>query len=478
MKRVLIGRKEEQEIFRNAFNSKLAEMVAVVGRRRVGKTYLIRRTCEDRMLFEMSGIMNATREEQLWNFMQKLRQYAPDAILPTPPTNWMEAFQMLITVLEKRDKKKKGVVFFDELPWLDTHRSGFLKGLEFFWNSWAENQKIVVVICGSAASWMIRKVINHKGGLHNRVTRRIELKPFTLTETEAYLKSREVFMDHYQQIQLYMVTGGIPHYLKEVKPGKSAIQNMDLMCFTHGGLLVNEFKNLYEALFESAEYHTAIVRALAGKLKGLTRDEILKKSDLPNGGKVSMVLTELEQSGFIASYQPFKKLKKHTLYRLVDEYSLFYLRFIEPNPGTGTHKGQHLSQTAAWRTWTGYAFENICFKHLNQIKKALGISGMFSSASSFYKKGTTGEPGAQIDLVLDRADSIVNIFEIKFLNGEYSMTKDYAKTLRERNWTFLQATKTRKRVSICMITTYGMKHNQHSLGLVENQLDMTCLFDR
>ncbi len=473
----LVGRLKEQQILLEALQSSEAEMLSVIGRRRVGKTFLINEVYKDYISFEVSGIQHAPREEQLMNFVIRLAQFSPETIVTKPPKNWLAAFVLLIDYLKKKESNQKQVVFFDELPWMATHKSGFLRALSFFWNSWASKQNIVVVICGSAASWMINKVVRHKGGLHNRITKRIHLQPFNLSETKTYLQQRQVYYDHYQIITLYMAMGGIPHYLKEVKGKKSAVQNIDEICFSATGLLKEEFSNLYLALFDNAEHHIAIVRALATTQKGMSRAEIIHASKLPNGGKITRVLEELDHSGFINAYHPFGKKKKEKLFRLTDAYSLFYLRFIENNRQEGERIWQLLSQTQAWKTWSGYAFENVCLQHLPQIKKALGIAGVYSVSSSFYKKGTATTVGTQIDLLIDRNDHVINLFEIKFYNTAFTLSKNYAQNLREKIRVLRETTKTKKHISIVLITTYGVKNNSHSLGLVDNDLNMDILFE-
>lgn len=474
----LIGRVEERKVLEKALQSPKAEMVSVIGRRRVGKTFLVKSVYEGRIDFEITGIQHATRKEQLRNFMIQLSNFSKGSFPQTEPKDWLEAFHFLSKFLEMKQKREKMVVFLDELPWLSTHRSGFLKGLSFFWNSWAVNQNIVVVICGSAASWMIRKVVHHKGGLHNRITRRITLRPFTLVETEDFLKAKKINLDRYQILHLYMAMGGVPHYLDEIEAGKSAAQNINQICFSENGLLFDEFSKLYSSLFENSEAHVRIIRALAKKRRGLTRSEIVQDSHLPEGGGATKVLEELLHSGFISMNFPFGKKKKDSLYRLTDEYSLFYLQFIEKNQGEGQGAWQQLSQTQAYTSWAGYAFESICLKHLLQIKKALGISGVYSTASAFYKKGTEEEEGLQIDLLIDRKDHVINLCEMKFYSAETTLSKSMAMELRNKIATFKASTKNRKQVFLTFITTFGLKQNKHSLGLVDVALTMDSLFER
>ncbi len=476
MREPLIGRQKEQTILRKAQQSNRAEMIAVIGRRRVGKTFLVRSFFDNRFDFEITGIQNAPQKEQLMNFNSQLNK-----VTATPskrsPKNWLEAFNRLIQHLETIETDRKKVIFLDELPWLATNKSGFLRALGYFWNSWADRQNIIVVICGSAASWMIQKVVNHKGGLHNRITKRIFLKPFNLPETELFLKSRGIVLDRYQILQLYMVMGGIPHYLSEIEVGLSATQNIDEICFTDNRLLYDEFSRLYPALFENSDNHILIIRALAQKNNGLTRQEIIKQTKLSDGGGLSKVLEELVASGFISKYYPFNAKKRKLIYRLTDEYSLFYLYFIENKMHEEEHIWQKLSQTQSWKSWSGYAFKSICLKHIPQIKKQIGISGIYSESSTFYKKATKTEAGAQIDLVIDRNDHVINLFEMKFYSGEYVISKEYAQKLRKKMSVFRETTKTKKQLFYMMITSFGLKKNQHSIGLIVKDLTLDHLFE-
>ncbi len=475
MKPTFIGRKEEQVILQDALVSEEAEMIAVIGRRRVGKTFLIKTIYEKEIVFDITGIQNGELYDQLERFRDRLVEFLNSNLSIPKPKNWFEAFKLLKEYLQALPKDKKHVVFFDELPWLATHKSKFLQAFGYFWNSWAWQQNIVIVICGSAASWMIQKVVNNTGGLYNRITKRIYLQPFTLNETEAYLKSRYLKFTRYQIVQLYMALGGIPHYLKEVKKGKSAIQNINDICFSRNGLLRDEFLRLYPSLFPNADKHFKIIRALANKREGLTRQEILKSTKLKDGGGFTTILDELSHSGFITPYRTFQN-KKGKIYRLTDEYSLFYLKFIENKGLEGEDIWQHLSQTQQYKTWSGYAFENICLKHIPQIKKALGISGIYSLSSSFYKKGTVNSKGVQIDLLIDRNDHVINLFEIKFYNQTFTITKAYANTLRQKMERFQDNTKTKKQLTWVFISTFGLRTNEYSLEMVHRSLELDDLF--
>jgi uncharacterized protein len=477
MKIEFIGRETEQAILQAALDSNEAEMVAVIGRRRVGKTFLIKTFYEGRIDFEATGVQNSEETEQLQNFTLRLNEtfHKGEAVLK--PTNWLDAFHQLGAALDRKKKRKRMVVFLDEIPWFDSHKSGFIRALSYFWNSWAVNRNVVVVICGSAASWMIEKVIYDKGGLHNRITRRLDIEPFNLYETEKFLKSRNVNLSRYQIVQIYMAFGGIPHYLKEVEAGKSPAENIEKACFSKSGILTDEFLRLYPALFDNADKHLATIRALGQKWKGLTREELITSGKLSNGGNTTVVLEELIRSGFVSTYYPFGKTKKEMLYRLTDEYSLFYLHFIEKRPTQGKNIWKELSQTPLYKTWCGFAFENICFKHIDQIKKALGISGIYAEAASFIAKGNDTEDGLQIDLLLDRKDQVINLFEIKFYNAVWQLDKSDAADFREKMAIFQKVSKTKKHIFLTLISTFGIKHNAHSLGLVDRQFDLDILFE-
>jgi uncharacterized protein len=473
----MIGRKEEIQTLEQAYTSKKPELVAILGRRRVGKTFLVRSFFEGKIDFEMIGLKDGSREQQLRNFAYSLRDVQPNQTVGEMPIDWLEAFRQLREYLENLgDLGRKKVVFIDEVPWIATRRSDFLTGFSYFWNSYGSKTPIVVIICGSATAWMINKIMNDKGGLHNRVTQSVHLQPFTLTETEAYFKEREIFFDRYQILQLYMALGGIPHYLDQVVGGKSAIQNIDDTCFSPKGKLRKEFNNLYSSLFVNSEKYEAVVTALASTWQGLSRNDILTATQIKDGSGLTTILQELELSGFITSYMPFDKKKKDTLFRLSDCYSLFYLKFIQNLPVNEAGRWDTLSQTQVWKTWSGYAFENVCLQHIDKIKQALGISGVHTRQYSFLAKGDDENEGAQIDLLIDRQDNVITLCEMKFYNDDVTISKETADKLRRRLRVFRRVSGTKKQVFLILVTTYGLIKNQHSIGLIDNTLVLDDLF--
>jgi AAA+ ATPase superfamily predicted ATPase len=469
----LIGRKKELSLLKSLVTSNKSEFVAVYGRRRVGKTFLIRQAFDQKFTFQVTALANAKTSEQLINFNIALQKVFPGAETSFA-NNWITAFLQLTEHIESVKENKK-IVFFDELPWFDTHGSGFIQALEHFWNSWASARNdIVLIVCGSAASWMINKLINDSGGLHNRITKRIKLVPFTLNECELYLQSKNSVLDRYQIIQLYMVLGGIPFYWDDVNPNRSAMQNISDICFSENGLLRTEYVNLFRSLFKNFVKHERIISALGQKAMGLTREEILETTGLPDAGSSTRILQELEESGFIRKYPPYGKKRRNSLYQLVDPYSLFYMQFIKSVSPLEQKNWLTFIDSPKYRAWSGYAFEQAALYHLPQIKNALGISGVHTSVSSWRSRSKSS--GAQIDLVIDRRDQVINLCEMKFSINPFTIEKKYAIELRNKIGVFRQETNARKSVFLTLITTFGLKTNEHSTGLVQNDLTMNDLF--
>lgn len=473
----IIGRKEETSEMLSFVKDTKAHLVAIIGRRRVGKTFLIREVYKKNKAFEMTGLKGADLEKQLINFTIQLNQYFQKSGQFEKPKDWLHAFHTLSRAIDSSKRKNKPVIFFDEVPWIAGKRSGFTEALGHWWNNWASQQNIIVVICGSAASWMIDHIVNAKGGLHNRITKLITLMPFTLAETKTFLEAKKIKLSHYQIIQIYLSIGGIPHYLEQIEKGKSATQNIQNICFAKNGVLRNEFENLYPALFDNAGNHVKIISALKQKSRGLARKEILKITKQNDGGYFSKILKELETSGFITTYDPLEKKKKDKLYRLTDEYSLFYLHFMKGKKKKSMADWPRISQSQEYKIWCGYAFENLCMKHIDKIKHALGISGVQTNVNSFlHKKNNTYEKGFQIDMLIDRKDDVINICEMKFHADEFSITADYAKKLRTKKEGLKAVTKTKKMIYLTFITAYGVYENQNKIDLLDNDFKIDILF--
>lgn len=467
----IIGRIAEQTALKEYAESDKAEFVAVYGRRRVGKTFLIKEFFNNRFTFYITGLANTDIQMQLRNFNAAMQQYGK-MHYPLAHT-WFDAFEQLTHLIKRSSRKSKKIIFFDELPWMDTPRSGFITALEHFWNGWASSQPdILLIVCGSATSWMINKLIKNHGGLHNRVSRRMYIEPFTLGECEEFYRKNNIAMNRRQIVESYMIFGGIPYYLSLIKKRFSLAQNVDALCFAKTGALREEFSSLYASLFRHSENHIKVVEILGKKTKGLTREEIVKSSKLQGGG-LTKTLEELEQCGFIRKYNAFDKKNKYHIYQLVDFYTLFYLNFIRKNKYSDEHYWTNFIENAKHRAWSGYAFEQVCMAHIRQLKHALGISGVLTHVASW--KNIKTAPGAQVDLLIERNDNVINLCEMKYANTIFAIDKKYHENLRNKKDIFINETKTTKSIYITMVTTYGVKQNEYS-DIVQSEVKIDDLF--
>lgn len=479
----IIGRQEEKLKIKKRITSGEAEFIAVYGRRRVGKTCLIRHVIESTKskYIEVTGLKDGSLKDQLNIFITAVVETLNLEFSLARPASWMEAFKMLSSVILKH-KKKPFVIFLDELPWLATPKSRLLQALDHFWNTkWSRYPHVKLIVCGSAASWILDNLISAAGGLHNRLTDSILLKPFDLKETIEFLSSRSISVSPKQALEMYLVMGGIPFYLKGIEKGRFAAQNIDQMCFTSKGLLYLEFERLYRSLFKYSEYYVAIIRIIAKYPEGIDQGVLSAQLSLSStGGTLTKRLNELEEAGFIISFVPYGRAKKGVYYRIIDEYTLFYIRWIEPVSNRiklGTSQGhywQSKSQTPSWKSWSGYAFEAFCYKHIDKIVQAMNIHAGFEIGTWRYIPKSKDEKGVQIDILLDRSDGIINIIEIKYSQKPFRITKQYANQLGDKIDVFQEHQKTDKEIHLTMITLNGLFENAYSESLVSNTL---CLDD-
>lgn len=480
----IIGRTSETRLLSEILISKQAELAVIYGRRRVGKTYLIRTFFSEKSIFiEFTGIQNGNLSRQLQSFSEQLSAALFNHIPLKVPTTWHEAFTFLNNEINKIPESNNIVIFFDELPWMVTKRSGLLQELDHFWNTrWSLKPNIKIILCGSAASWMIENIINATGGLHNRITRRILLNPFDLSTTKQYLSSLGFKYTTRQIIELYMMIGGIPFYLNNLSKNLSLQQNIEALCFEKEGILYDEFVRLFESLYEYAEMNLKIIRTIAKYREGMSRSALIEALQISSGGSLNTRIKELESAGFIQTFIPYGREVRNVFYRVIDPYCLFYLKWIEPIHGREVLKGYWHTKhdTSAWHEWAGYSFENICFKHAEYIRSALGLQHIACEIASwkhFPKRGEKSD-GAQIDLLFDRDDGVITLCEIKFSDKPYSITKDYAKSLARKLDVFQSQTKTPKQLMLAMITAGGFKENLWSEDLVQSVVTVESLFNK
>lgn len=464
----IIGRYSEKKRLEQIYNSGKNEFVAVYGRRRVGKTYLVKEFFNNQFDFFFTGIYKGTKSEQLREFTKNLMKCTGSKI--NIPRNWFDAFGNLKEYIESIIDKKRILIFLDELPWMDTQKSEFLRAFEYFWNGYASTKSnLMMIVCGSATTWMRDKIFGNKGGLYNRMTNVIYLAPFSLAETEEFLKFQNVPFNRYQILETYMILGGIPLYLSMLEKEFSLNQNIDRLFFSKNAKLKSEYKFLFTSLFNESSMSKNIVQLLAQKAVGMTRLEIKTALKLPDGGKLSVALNDLVDSEFIRPYNGLGKKERETIYQLSDLFSLFHLRYVAGYTGNDENHWFNMEDSPSKRAWSGYAFEQVCFHHIRQIKAKLGILGVESNVYSYKTKDF------QIDMLIDRRDQVINLCEIKFSLSEYEIDKKYDEYLRQRREMFRNSTGTKKSLYITMITTYGLKQNSYS-GNVPNQLTADDLF--
>lgn len=471
---MLIGREKEIQELRQAYDSDESKFVAVFGRRRIGKTYLVREVFQDNFAFTHSGMAQASTKEQLQRFYLTLKSQGFKG--GSYPNNWIEAFYMLEQYLEGLPEGKK-VVFLDELPWMDGPKSSFMPAFENFWNAWASARKdILLIVCGSATSWMVKKLLKNRGGLHSRLNNQIHLQPFNLHECELYAKNINLPLERQEIMEAYMVFGGIPFYWSLLNKSLSLPQNIDTLLFGRTPKLGNEFKELYSSLFKQPEPYLDIITALAKKKIGMTREEIIANSDLATNGLLTKYLEDLENCGFIRRYQAIGSKTKNALYQLIDNFTLFYFKFMDGRKNTDVNYWSKIQMTPVFYTWSGLAFERVCLLHSEQIKKALGINGVISNEYSWRTAANDEHPGVQIDFLIDRNDKVINLCEIKYSDNPYTIDKKYMEILRNKVALFRQITKTRKGIALTMITSSGLVKNSYSMNNIHSQITADDLF--
>ncbi|MBQ6335250.1 MAG: AAA family ATPase [Erysipelotrichaceae bacterium] len=473
----MIGREKEIKELERLYDRKRAELVAVYGRRRVGKTYLIDQTFEGRFTFRHAGLSPAEIENnslqiQLNSFYQTLYRYGLKD--REKPKDWFEAFYLLEDYLESKNDGSRQLVFLDELPWLDTPRSGFMTAFESFWNNWGCHQNnLMVIVCGSANSWILDKLINNHGGLYGRVTYEIKLLPFTLYECEQYFKENNVRFSRYDIVQSYMAVGGIPYYLNYFLPEMSLAQNIDAIFFAKNAKLIGEYDRLFSSAFQNPETMKSIVEFLYRRNSGYTRKEIMDEMKISDGGGFSKNMNALIASDFVIKYVPFGFSKRQEHYKLIDPFCLFYLHFVK-NSETNEHFYQQGLSSQSVISWRGFSFENVCFNHIRQIKDALGISGVITSQSAWSKRGDDSK-GTQIDLLIERKDNVINMCELKYYGDTFTVDKDYYRLLLHRAELLKKEVSPKVSIYNTLITTFGLDRNEYS-GIFVNVITLDDLF--
>lgn len=483
----IIARSTEQKTLEALLKSKSPEFLAIYGRRRIGKTFLIREFFKNKpvVFFSVTGSKDAPLLEQIKHFTKALGDTFYNGATLKEGKNWDDTFEALTRAINNVDRNKKIVLFLDEFPWMATPKSRLLENLDYYWNQyWSRDSRIKLIICGSSASWIINKIVNNKGGLHNRLTKQILLKPFNLLETKSFLNHQGIKLNNNHILQIYMITGGVPYYLTHIKKGFSATQNIENLAFTKGAILSREFDNLFSSLFDNHELYIKIIRTIAEYRYGIGQEELFKNIGKHIKGKIGLnKLKELEDAGFIVSFIPYTHKQKGVYYKVIDEYTLFYLKWIEPIKDTVLKSGalqgywEKQQNSNSWYSWSGLAFEAICYKHFQQIGKALSLTTAAVPYTWRYiiAKGSS-DVGAQIDLLFDRSDNAITLCEIKYTNKLFVIDKEYSQTLQRKKEVFIKRTKTTKEIFYAIISANGVKDNAYTRAMIDNVITLDDLF--
>lgn len=466
----IIGREEELATISRLYTSERSEFLALYGRRRVGKSFLIEEAMENKFTFMTVGLfikvdkddaekVESYRQQQLRHFYSSLLEYGlPEEGNPAP-TNWLDAMNLLKKLLLSKRSRRK-VVFIDELPWLAGPQSSELVSeLGFFWNQWARKRKdILLIVCGSATSWMIDNVIREYEGLYGRVTETIALKPFTLAECERYWEKRGFHLSRYEVALTYMVIGGVPYYMDSFRPDRTMADNINTIYFNKDKAR-QEFKDVYAGLYSSSEVYINVIRQLGKRFYGMSRTELLEALDKKGGGNFSDVLENLIDSGIIRSYTLYGSPRKQTVYQLMDFFTLFYLRFCENTDFTSWRSVQ---RSKPFYSWAGNSFELLVVEHIQQLADALRIK---EYATPFSWSGDTPDGDeAQIDLVIpataERADYIC---EMKFSEGKYILKEEDADDITRHIEALKNSSihKLSHSIYVVLVTSFGVTESKH-----------------
>jgi AAA+ ATPase superfamily predicted ATPase len=468
----VIGREEELNTISRLYESERSEFLAIYGRRRVGKSFLIEEALGEKISFMAVGIyqkidpdnlekVESYRQKQLSHFYNSLIEYGLSKAGNPAPTSWMEALELLKKLLQRKRARRK-VIFIDELPWLAGPQSAeLLEELGHFWNSWARKRKdIFLIVCGSATSWMVDNVMRDYGGLYGRITESIFLKPFTLEECERYWAKRGLHLSRYEIALTYMVIGGVPYYMDSIRPDRTMADNINAIYFDKDKAR-QEFKDVYTGLYSSSEIYIHVIRELGKRFYGMTRDELLKAIGKKGGGSFSDILENLIDSGIIRSYTLYGSPRKQTVYQLVDFFTLFYLRFVENSDFTSWRSVQ---RSKPFYTWAGNTFELLVLEHMPQLANALRIK---EYATPFSWRGVTPDNvGVQIDLIIPAtAERAEYICEMKFSEGKYTLSGDDVEEIG-RQISAVRNSKIHKlshSIYVALVTSFGATESMHKI---------------
>ena len=490
----MIGRKKEIKLLNEICDLEESSLVAIYGRRRIGKTYLVnhmfKKYRQDCLFFEFTGAYDGDKRGQIDNFIDQVYEWF--YVEPSfEIKSWSDAFRFLKRTIDKeikkRDSNEKVIVFLDEVPWIDrSNKGGFLSALGYFWNTWCEpRENVVLILCGSNSSWIRDKILkNARGSLYQRVTHQISMYPFDLKETKAYLLEQKGFMiDNKTVTDIYMIFGGVAKYLSFLNPNESSAENIDRVFFSIHGSMYREYDELFSSLFaDKSDYYKSVIELLCTRRSGFSLSDISKAFNEKLGGKLRLAIAELEECGFIKGLSKYGNSVRGVNYMIVDPYILFHHKWIKgfsrndiatlPN-----NYWLHKSSSQSYAVWSGYAFEIVVMVNIRLYLNAIGRLGFFSGVYHWqHMAKSEDEQGAQIDMVVNYGNNIFDILECKYYNSEYVISKEYAKNIKNKLSMFKKYglySKQKSELRLVFLTSYGVKMNAeaHSLNISRVCLD-------
>ncbi len=458
----IISRKEEKKDLEYCERSKKSELICVYGRRRVGKTFLVEQTFRD-FAFRAVGLEKGTTKQQLKSFGQRLIEYGDD--IKQTPENWFEAFSRLDKILSgesiRRSLNGKKIVFLDEFPWFATKKSDFLVAFEDYWNRrGTQDGDLLFIICGSATSWIIKNVIKNTGNMFQRVTKKICVEPFTLAETELFFKDREFDWSREQIAECQMIFGGLPFFFDLMNTSQSLVKNINRLLFDKDALFGDETKKLLDATLSESPIYEKILSKLAFARYGIKKSELQVEIAAPNG-TYGRAVQDLVDCGYVIEYK--KKYEEYNpLYiQLVDPFLLFHYHYLSKEKRIDSYEDL-IGNIGRYDNWRGTAFEILCLNNTASIKSALGIRGVKTECYPWYNSTDKKNERVQIDMVIERADKITNLCEIKYTNKPFVIDASYEQELIKKRDIFKEKTGTSQALKVIIISAAGVSGTRYT----------------
>ena len=411
---MFVGRKKELSLLEESYLSSKSEIFTVYGRRRIGKSTLIEIFARQKPnFFSFEGIEGQNSSFQIKHFTEMLKKQLQDPLLSSIQfQSWDAVFTYVSERLMTKTRPNEKIIFFlDEIQWMAAGRSSFISLLKYYWDNYWKKSNVLMILCGSIASFMVNKVV-HSKALYGRIDHEILLKGLHPFEAKAFFADKHKSTE--EILKYYLILGTIPKYLEYINPSRSFQWNMNKLFFSSHGSMINEIKKIFYSQFKESTIYFDIVKLL--KSGPLALSEICTRLKIKSGGGLKRYLTNLENAEIIRSHVPFNRKANSRLkkYVLSDEYLNFYFKYLEPNLRIiEESESEKLFETLtknSFDVWLGFAFEKFCIKHNSWLADLMGFKDDVLIASPYFERK---DQRFQIDLVYLRADKVITICEIK-----------------------------------------------------------------